>query len=123
MNIEERRRFQRVPFIADVIVCDKEQQWNCILEDVSLKGLLIVQPEAATQPLPERIYDVTLVLGKEATIKMRAKISHTNDGRWGMQWVDIDIECFTHLRRLLELNTQDPEVVHRELSDLKNSVH
>ena len=121
MDIDERRHYQRIPFIADVIISDQVEEWNCILEDISLKGLLIAQPEAADKPSKDQLYDVTLVLGKDATIKMQAIISHTNDGHWGMQWVDIDIDCFIHLRRLLELNSQDPEIVHRELSELRNS--
>lgn len=117
MTTLERRHYQRIPFLADIIVSQNEQQWTAELEDVSLKGLLIKSPEEA-KPILNEVYDITLVLSKEATIKMQAQISHFSESNWGMQWENIDIECFTHLRRLLELNTQDPEIVHRELSEL-----
>ena len=117
MTQNERRHFQRVTFIADVIISHNDQQWSCGLEDISLKGLLIKSPKDI-EPQLDDIYEVTLVLAKDATIKMQAKVSHNEDGHWGLHWENIDIECFTHLRRLLELNTQDPEEVHRELSEL-----
>ena len=118
MTENERRHYQRIPFIADVLLGLNDQKWNCQLEDISLKGVLIKSPEDVV-PKMDTIYDVTLVLGHEATIDMHAIISHTKSGYWGMHWQNIDIECFTHLRRLLELDTQDPEIVHRALSELK----
>ena len=121
MTTNERRHYHRIPFLAEIIVSKDEQQWNAELIDISLKGLLIKAPETDKSSLND-VYDVTLILSKDATIKMQAEISHINDGYWGMQWTNIEIECFTHLRRLLELNSQDPEVVHRELSELGTAI-
>ena len=118
MTENERRHYQRIPFIADVLLVLDDQNWNCQLEDISLKGLLIKPPEEVESKI-DTVYHITLVLDREATINMQAKISHSKSGYWGMHWVNIDIECFTHLRRLLELATQDPEIVHRDLSELK----
>jgi len=117
MNMNERRHFQRVHFIADILLSHDEKQWKCELEDISLKGVLIITPDNL-EPQLDEIYGITLVLSKDATIEMQAKVSYTNEHHWGLHWENIDIECFTHLRKLLELNTQDPELVHRELSDL-----
>ncbi|MCP3674477.1 MAG: PilZ domain-containing protein [Gammaproteobacteria bacterium] len=117
MTTVERLHYQRIPFLADIIVSQNEQLWNAELEDISLKGLLIKPPEEA-KPILNEIYDIILVLSKDATIKMQAEICHFDESNWGMQWENIDIECFSHLRRLLELNTQDPDIVHRELSEL-----
>ena len=117
MNISERRHFQRVHFICDVLIHHNNDEWNSELEDISLKGVLINSPDNILPQL-EEIYDITLVLGKDATIKMQAKISYANERHWGLYWENIDIEHFTHLRKLLELNTQDPNLVHRELSEL-----
>jgi len=101
------------------LVRHQDEQYNCQIEDISLKGLLIIVPDVV-EPVLDDIYCITLVLSKDATIEMQAKISYANDGHWGLHWENIDIECFTHLRKLLELNTQEPELVHRELSELGN---
>ena len=117
MTDNERRNSHRIPFLADVLLHQGDQKWRCELVDISLKGALITSPKDIKAKLSDN-YSIELVLGEGATLNMQTSISHIQDGRWGLKWEDIDIECFIHLRRLLELNTQDPNVVHRELEDL-----
>ena len=38
-------------------------------------------------------------------------------GLWGLQWLHIDVDSLKHLRRLLELNLADPDLMNRELAD------
>lgn len=114
---EERRHYQRIPFIADVLVSHEQLQWSCALEDISLKGLLLVGP-ASAEPQKDVSYAIELVLGEGATINMTAQISHIEGDHWGLQWDNIELEGLMHLRRLLELNMDDPEQMHRELAEL-----
>lgn len=114
---KERRQFQRITFIAEVHIQLDEQKWNCALEDISLKGMLIQLPYGIEAEL-DKIYAVELVLAKDVSINMDAKISHTTENHWGLQWQNIDLDGLIHLRRLLELNFDDPEEMHRELAEL-----
>jgi len=114
---EERRHYQRIPFIADVLVSHEQLQWSCALEDISLKGLLLVGPPSA-EPQKDLSYAIELVLGEGAIINMTAQISHIEGDHWGLQWDNIELEGLMHLRRLLELNMDDPEQMHRELAEL-----
>ena len=79
---------------------------------------MLVEPPADVLPDRDKVYAVELVLGEDAAIKMQAKISHAEDSHWGLQWENIDLEGLTHLRRLLELNMEDPDEMHRELAEL-----
>ena len=117
MTANERRHYQRIPFIAEVLMSSNSQQWSSSLEDISLKGMLIASPDDI-EPDNEQVYDIELVLGEGATITMGAKISHTTDNHWGLQWENIELEGLTHLRRLLELNLADPAEMDRELAEL-----
>jgi len=117
MTETERRQYQRIAFIADVVLKQNNQQWSCGLEDISLKGMLIAAPENIQANL-DAPYEIELVLGEGATISMQANISHTTNTHWGMQWDNIELEGLTHLRRLLELNMQDPQEMHREMAEL-----
>ncbi len=114
---KERRQYQRIPFVAQVLVSHGASQWNCGLEDISLKGLLILAPDSGEAQADEP-YHIDLVLGEGATISMQARISHTTENHWGLEWENIDLEGLTHLRRLLELNMDDPAEMHRELAEL-----
>ena len=117
MADNERRQYQRVPFIADVLLRHNDQQWSCGLEDISLKGMLIAAPQGI-EPVQGDVYVIELVLGEGAAITIRANITHTNESHWGMQWENIDLDGLTHLRRLLELNMDDPAEMHREMAEL-----
>jgi len=117
MTDSERRQYQRIPFIADVLLRHNDQQWSCGLEDISLKGMLIEAPKNI-QPALDDTYEIELVLGEGALISMQANISHTTEIHWGMQWENIELDGLTHLRRLLELNMGNPEEMHREMAEL-----
>ena len=112
-----RRQYQRIPFIAEVVMSKNGQEWPCGLLDISLKGMLL-SPPSDVKPDLNAIYDVELVLGEGATIHMSARISHAKEEHWGLHWENIDLEGLTHLRRLLELNLVDPDEMHRELAEL-----
>lgn len=114
---QERRQYQRIPFIAEVLVNHDGQTWSCKLLDISLKGLLLEPPSDIPVNMDDS-YGVELVLGEDATIKMEAKISHAENAHWGLEWDNIDLEGLTHLRRLLELNMSNPDEINRELAEL-----
>jgi len=113
----ERRHYKRIAFIAEVLVQKDDRQWTCGLEDISLKGMLVLAPESV-EPQQNAVYSVELVLGEGVSIKIQARISHITENHWGLQWENIDLDGLTHLRRLLELNMADPAEMHRELADL-----
>jgi PilZ domain len=112
-----RRQYQRIPFIAEVLMTKNGKSWPCGLLDISLKGMLLLAP-SDVKPDMKATYDVELVLGEGAAIQMAARISHVRDDHWGVHWENINLEGLTHLRRLLELNLVDPAEMHRELAEL-----
>ena len=107
---QERRHHQRVPFIAEVIMSLGDKKWNCVLQDISLKGILVDSPSDIKADFHAK-YSFELVLSKDAVIKMAAKITHTDEKHWGLEWEDIDLDSFGHLRRLLELNLGDTDKI------------
>lgn len=114
---DERRHYQRVDFDAEVIIDHGGASWVCHLIDISLKGLLVEFPDDVVANT-DGIYNMEFRLGADAAINMHVKAKHVEDRLVGLEWNDIDLESFTHLRRLLELNLPSPEEMHRELSEL-----
>ncbi len=117
MSDSERRQFKRINFIANVLLQHNDNHWTCELIDISLKGLLIKAP-ADVEPQLGELYAIDLVLGVGTNIIMHAYINHIDAGLWAMVWKNIDVDCITHLRKLLELNSADPSEIHREISEL-----
>ena len=118
MSSEERRNHRRIPFQAEIIMQSGNEEWSCNLLDISLKGMLVEPPDNldidTTKPCA-----LALFLGEDVAIHARVKITHVMDsGNWGLQWRHIDVDSLKHLRRLLELNLDDPGLLNRELADL-----
>ena len=118
MSSQERRTNLRIPFQAEIIMQSGNEEWSCNLLDISLKGMLVEPPDNldidTSQPCA-----LALFLGEDASIHARVNITHVlPNGNWGLQWKHIDVDSLTHLRRLLELNLDDPNLLNRELAEL-----
>lgn len=112
------RHFSRVPFQAAAMLRLHDRTIDVQLIDIAFKGALLetvvplalVTNEGCSLILP-------LTDGGDAII-MSGKIVHLEDRRVGMTCDDIDVVSLTRLRRLIELNTGDAELMNRELSQL-----
>ena len=113
----ERRNYSRIPFQAEIVMQCGDMEWSCNLLDISLKGMLVEPPDDLEIDISNPCA-VALFLGEDASIHTRVKIAHVKDGLWGLQWMHIDVDGLKHLRRLLELNLNDPALLNRELAEL-----
>jgi hypothetical protein len=113
----ERRRFQRIPFDADVELFQGQQCWSVRLHDLSLKGLLVSRPED-WHPQEGAKTHACLQLGADVEVCMVVELAHQNDELLGFACREIDLDSITHLRRLIELNLGSSELLQRELGAL-----
>ena len=119
-NTVEFRRFSRIPFEtqAHINTANGEQHLNCDVIDISLNGILIAKPEGWCGQLNDN-YHIDLLLGDaQLVIKMDATTAHIDEKTVGFTCQSIDLDSITHLRRLIELNLGDSDLLHRELSAL-----
>lgn len=123
LSSKERRLFSRIPFNGVVTLVSDEGRWVCNLVDISLKGVLIDQPEEWAGEIGEPYQlEISLSDGKIA-ITMDVVTAHIREKRIGFCCIHIDLESITHLRRLLELNIGDEEQMNRELSALVFNIY
>ena len=115
-NSTERRRFRRVPFKAKVTVTTPRHQWSVWVVDISLKGMLFEEP--ATWPDGTQDCDVELELGEQNLIRTAGRVVRRFGGLMGYEWSSIDLDSLVDLRRLLELNLGDHELVERDIASL-----
>jgi hypothetical protein len=116
-NSAERRHFSRILFDAWAELRQGEQVWHTAVVDLSLKGLLVREPADwqidAGQPLRAAIR-----LEETAVIYMTVRIRHAGKGLLGFSCEQIDMESAGNLRRLVELNLGDAELLERQLGAL-----
>ncbi|THF54988.1 PilZ domain-containing protein [Pseudothauera rhizosphaerae] len=114
MHVPEHRKFSRINFhsSASLSLCDRE--FPCEVLDLSLKGALL-HPlgEVHVQPGERCLLELTLDDG-ETTVRMEGDIAHHEDDRIGLVCREIDLDSITHLRRLIELNLGDADLLQRE---------
>lgn len=111
----DKRRFKRIPFnTAARIVSTLPMQ----VIDISLKGALVTKP-AQWKGAAGDLLNIEIPLDTgDAIIRMETRVAHVEADRLGLLCEHIDLNSITHLRRLVELNLGDDELLHRELAEL-----
>lgn len=114
----ERRRFSRIPMDGTVRLHCGGDTREVELLDISLKGLLVARPEAWTAG-PDTACQLELLPGEgDLVIEMAGTVVHTEPDHLGIRWDHIDMDSAAHLRRLLELNLADEDLLGREIGEL-----
>lgn len=117
MESNERRQYSRIAFHSPATLVVASGVLDCLVIDLSLKGALVEIPPG-----------IALSLGQEATLRvhlneidkivMDATVAHSEELRVGLLCSKIDLDSVTHLRRLVELNLGQPDLLERELAAL-----
>ena len=112
------RQYARVPFAAGVLLHVQDQTLNVQLVDIALKGALVQvnTTEELTLHTPCRL-ELPLADDGDGVV-MSGAIVHLDGQHVGIECQHIDLTSLTRLRRLIELNTGDPDLMDRELSHL-----
>ncbi|VAW85912.1 hypothetical protein MNBD_GAMMA16-1700 [hydrothermal vent metagenome] len=117
----DKRRYSRIPFNAQSSLHYDNKVLDCYLVDLSVKGALVelLPPHDFHQVETNQNAQLELVLLEmEVAINMSVRVAHHNNRTLGLSCESIDSDSMGHLRRLLELNTGDPDLFNRELLQL-----
>jgi len=113
----EKRKFCRIPFQCQTQVKSGKRTYAAELLDISMKGALVLMRDTPDWPTDHIAFlDIKLV-NSDIHLQFEAKLAHREGTHYGFIFLSEDLETFTHLRRLLELNLGDAEIVEHELSD------
>jgi hypothetical protein len=113
----ERRRFRRFPVEGSVKLYSGSAMWSSTLIDMSLRGVLVERPDGWTGGLGTR-YRLDLRLEGGVMIGMGVELSRIANGHLGFACQKIDLDSFARLKRLIELNLGNTEILNRELAVL-----
>jgi len=115
---DERRRFSRIAFHRPSELDAQGERVSCELLDVSLKGALAEAPASFRGRVGLACALTIRLDAGDAIIRMDGEIVHREGAQVGIRCTGIDLESIAHLRRLVELNLGDEDLLHRELSAL-----
>lgn len=119
----ERRRFRRIELERAATITVNGQVIDCELVDISLKGALIRFNSDWQLEIGQRL-DLLVLLAPNASscIRVTAEIAHLGDHFIGTHIYSMDIESGENLRRLVEINLGDAEMLGRELSAMISDI-
>jgi hypothetical protein len=115
---DERRRFSRISFHRPAELTVRGEVVSCGVLDLSLKGALCEVPDSARVAPGESATLLVRLDAGDAAIRMEGTVVHREGVQVGLRCVEIDIDSIVHLRRLVELNLGDEDLLERELSAL-----
>ncbi len=118
----DRRQFLRSVFHAPVRLGLRGREAQGVLQDISLRGALVEVPEGWSGHAGESCR-LQLALASDAVIVMEATVAHVEGRHVGLHCDHIDLDSMTHLRQLVERNTDDPALLERDLATLVSQVH
>lgn len=112
---EEKRHFTRVDFDARVIIKRDNLSIDGKLVDISLNGALSQSPDHCKLKVGDDC-EVTIDMGCEhEPIQYDATVKHIHDKLIGVCCDQITPESASTLRRIIELNLGDSDLINREL--------
>lgn len=115
---QERRLFNRVAFNASAIFWADKRQIECEIIDLSLKGALLQLLDKVDVEI-DSTYQLDIPLGNsDQLISMELELVHQQGRQLGLVCTHIDLDSITHLRRLVELNLGDSDVLERDFHAL-----
>lgn len=114
---DNRRQFRRIAFDGEVRLYSDRAMWTTRLIDISLKGALVDRPEGWEGANGKR-QRLDLRIATGLIISVAGLIAHAGTRSIGYRFDKMDLDSFVRLKRLIELNLGDPEMLNRELASL-----
>ena len=111
------RRFRRFPVAGTVHLYSGSAVWTTPLRDLSLRGALITRPPDWSQPNGAR-FRLDLRLDGGLVIAMGVALVRVDEEALAFACTRIDLDSFSRLKRLVELNLGNTELLNRELEQL-----
>lgn len=116
-DMHERRKYKRVAYQSKGQLIGAKFDVGVTVIDVSIKGALVktntpIEAEIKTAGI------LTIQVAEDVHVFMKVKIARINGCDIGLYCTEIDIESITHLRKLLELNCDNPSLLERDLEEL-----
>ena len=116
--MNERRIFSRLNFPVESSLVVEGNTYPATMVDISVKGALVEKPSGWVDDADR---DVTLRIqlqDSDVVVEMKVEVMRSSGEQLGLRCKSIDVDSLTHLRRILELNLGDPELVERDLHNL-----
>ncbi|KJY83721.1 pilus assembly protein PilZ [Vibrio galatheae] len=116
----ERRRFSRIVYQTQATLTQDTTSIVALVSDLSLHGLLVSSEQSSLLDRDKPVNVEFSLAGSDVTIQLVGNIVGLNNNVIRLSIDHIDIESIGHLKRLVELNVGDDELLHRDIEHLSD---
>jgi hypothetical protein len=116
---EEHRKFLRTEFASECYFVTETDKVSLEILNISLKGLLATAKDGPDISLETKGKVQIRLPRTDILLEAHGRIVHKEQDKFGIFFEDIELDSMVHLRRLLELNTGNPNEIERELAFLQ----
>ena len=123
--MSEKRKFSRIIFAGKCSLIEdisgEKKTWQTKLLDISLKGALIACPDFWDYHTNASVVLNLGLEGSDIILECEGLICHQESNRLGVKFLALNLDTISHLKRLIQLNLGDDDLLHREISQLINT--
>ena len=116
--MDERRKFTRTLFAATASINIDDKTYRTDILDLSINGALISTPDGFIGNQGQQVALSFLLPDSDIVLSMDTILVHKEINHLGLECHHIDLDSISHLKRIIELNTGDEELLQRELAQL-----
>jgi hypothetical protein len=113
--MDEKRRFSRFLFATSARLYQGDKVWETKILDLCLNGALVETP-TGFNPDQGSLSLVFCLPDSDIEINMEVGIILKDPANLRFECLHIDLDSISHLKRMVELNLGDTELLHRELA-------
>ncbi len=115
---KNRRRFHRVKYNAEAVVTDEHgNRVEGKIENLSLKGAYINTPNVTDVGEVVNIEINISSSSSELKLKLKGKVVRSDRNGLGVEFGEIDIDSFIHLKTAVALNYGDLDKIEEEFHE------
>ncbi|NVD05786.1 PilZ domain-containing protein [Vibrio sp. JPW-9-11-11] len=116
----ERRRFSRIVYQAKAALTQDSLTVDGLVWDLSLHGMLLISEQSDLLAQDKQVEVAFTLPDSDVTIQLVGNIVGLNNNVIRLSIDHIDIESIGHLKRLVELNVGDDDLLHRDIEHLSD---
>lgn len=119
MITDDHRRFHRANLNTQITLTFQDRPHATNILDCSIKGARVERQPDWDIPMGTKVELIWPLDPQQGqAIQMQTEVAWLSDTSLGLRCLHIDIDSISHLRRLLELNLGDADLLERDLEHL-----
>lgn len=116
MTGQDKRRRTRVSFQTLVTLIGPDQTLaGLATRDINLKGLFAVTPASWPEGSPVAIRLHLAGLEESSEPRLAGRVARVGRDGLAVEFTELDPDGFTHLRKIVSYNSDDPDAIDREI--------